>query len=471
MSILSLVTNEKQTLNCLIQQPELADKFEENFFISDLGKDLFATVKELHAKGLEPTDVHMVSEGNKLNPNITLELVGQLKAESFDPLAFDKYYFPRLKKDYAKNRIETQLLQETLIETSKKGELDVGKIEGLVQEIEKSLQLILGRDSSLVTTTQMIDRYVQTLYRRKRGDYIFPTGDSFLDKYVFMGFPPGMQTTIVAATGVGKSIFALNLVNKQINKRIPSMYVSLEMDLIPTMDRLIALRNQLPVELFYPDSESEIADYAFSILEQERDSLGKSKNFFFIEESNISIDDLERLVIEAKKRMGVDYLIVTLDLLTMLTDFSGADAKQYEDAMNRLHILCRKHKIHLCNVVQSNRNADSARIFSLDQLHRLRPLVNHVKNSNAIAERSRLVLGLFRPKYFARRLFPNAPELETMDDTMEVQILKQNMGRVGLILRYLFTPEFYSMFPLPDEVSDGDPQGSTGENPQESQNS
>lgn len=136
-------------------------------------------------------------------------------------------------------------------------------------------------------------------------------------------------------------------------------------------------------------------------------------------------------------------MVLTIDLLTMLTDFSGEDAATYEAAMNKLHILCKRYGIHIVNIVQANRNADSGTPTCIDDLEKFRPSLNTIKNSNAIAERSRIVMSLFRKKHYAEKYFPEDEEVALMDDIASLQVLKQNMGSLSK-MDFLFTPERYS---------------------------
>ena len=162
----------------------------------------------------------------------------------------------------------------------------------------------------------------------------------------------------------------------------------------------------------------------------------------------LNLDQLEKIIADTKKILGVDYLAVTVDLTTMLTEFTterGSRADIIEQAMNKMNIIAKRQNCHILNVVQSNRNQDSSRVATMDDLDRLRPSLNHIKASNAIAERSRLVMGLFRKKHYAIQHLPDDPETQAMDDILDVSILKQSQGQLSR-LEYLFDGETASVF-------------------------
>jgi len=439
---ISFSTNEKQVLKCIINDKTLIDTLTADVFISTIGKDLYSTLANLDTKGVGFTETHIISEGNKINNSIDNNMLQMLFNIDYNADKFYSYYLPRLRKDNAQYTIQQQLLQDTLIATSSKGELDVEKITNLRDLITDNLEALTGKDEILLSPTTVMERYNDILDKREQGLYTFPTGNSFLDKHLTAGFFPGQMTTIFAATGMGKSAFALDLVNRQINKSIPALYISLEMDLISTFDRLLANRNKVSVQTFYPNAEGLMSAQVKSIMEKEQRAFAKLKKFYFVEEPGLSIDDVEALVKQFKKITRSDYMVLTIDLMTMLTNFSGEDAAAYEHSMNKLHELAKRQGIHIVNIVQANRNADSGDPTSLDDLDKFRPNLNTIKNSNAIAERSRIVMSLFRRKHYALKFFPDDEEVLLMDDVATLQILKQNQGELSK-MDFLFIPEKY----------------------------
>ncbi len=440
--MLSIVKNEQQLLNCLLDHPKYIYKTTPHF-TSMLGGDMFSVIQDLTNQNIPLTDTHIISAGNKVNSQIDVDTLSKLRGVDYDSLSF-KYYAKRLRQDYGSHRIQNCLLEDTLINTNKKGKLDLDKLSKLQNEIADCLELINGKGEILRTPEQLVNGYIDIVHQRAKGLYNFSSGDSHLDTLLTLKFAPGNITTIFAATGLGKSAYALSLVNKQINKNIHSMYISLEMDEISTMDRLFANRLQMPASMFYPDEEGNISDHAYNMLEREREIFSKINHFRFVEQGGLSKEDIRGVIIEAKKQMKTDYLIVTIDLLTMIKGF-GEKAIEMERSMDYLLELAKELNVHIVGVVQANRDADSASVSSIEQLTKLRPDVNNIKNTAAIAERSRVVLGLFRAKLYATRLFPDDEELEMMDDIMEVNVLKQNSGQLGMI-KYLFAPEKYSFY-------------------------
>ena len=437
MGSLSIVTNEKQLIRCLIQQPSLVLQIEEDMFLSETGSTLYRAITELHNRQVPITAEHLLSEGNRINGVVTADVIAQLMSTEFDLASFTPYYLPRLRSDFARQEINTIVTQDLRVVVESKGELDLVAVRKHLALIDQQLLKTESKRSLIYSSSEAADQYTMDVMKRNGSQSKHRSGCNYLDKYLTVGMPPKNITTMFGATGTGKSAFALYLESRKINYRIPSIYISLEMDLISTFDRLCAMRRGIPLTSLHPE-DGTIQPHIMDQVLDEMAALKRVKSFWFVEETGLCIKDVRSIVKDVKRFMGVDSLNVTIDLFTMLRDFSGKTAAEYEDGVNLMYEMGKQENIHQTWVVQANRKADSTRITSIDQINQLRPNRNTVKNSSAIMERSRIGLGIFRPRFYAETLFPDDPHLEMIDDLLEIQLLKQNQGESGEILKYNF---------------------------------
>jgi hypothetical protein len=74
-----------------------------------------------------------------------------------------------------------------------------------------------------------------------------------------------------------------------------------------------------------------------------------------------------------------------------------------------------------------------------------------IKNSSAIAERSRQVLAVYREHYYAAKFFPEDPLVQEEDDVMEVSLLKCSNSEVGKRLNYLYDGGLFRLYPIPED--------------------
>jgi replicative DNA helicase len=457
---LSIVTNEQIILNILIKEPEHILRFDKNYFVSKTGRDLFIAIKNCFLDNFDLTDDNIIIFGNKINGSITKDLLQGLSKVECDVVAFEKH-FKKLKEDYAKDRIQNKILKDILSEVSSKDSLNKEKLEDLKEEIVQGLELIEGKESLLISPEQLMDSYQVTLLKRMKGEDLYSTGDSLLDAHLTMGYAPGQFTCIFGGTAEGKSVLELNNIFKRINKQIPSLYISLENDRTMTMDRFLAIRLNMNYNLFYNNKndfyENEsLNDSIYKIVEDEGEKIKNIKLFYFVEEPSLSLGDVEILIKEAKRKMKVNYLVCTIDLLTMLEEFStDISAGKIEECVNEIHRIARRQNVHIVGVVQANSENDY-KPKTVKDVDKCRPNLKNIKNSKAFGERARAAISVFRPKVYAERFFgKDHPEVLAMDDILHARIEKQNMGGQNIDLKYLFVGEKFKLYKYIEKEKEG----------------
>lgn len=415
-----------------------------DLFPHQTAKSIYKAIGHLWNKGVNITHESLYQTSNELDFNVSEDVITKIFSIKDVPNILDDI-LEVLDAEVQKQEL-LKVINELKI-TANRG-MDSEDMTGLLYKADKILR---GNEkgSVLKDTDQWTTEYIEDLRKRAKG-ITYSYGDVFLDQLIYKGAYPGAITTIAAATGQGKSTFVLNLINQYIEMQIPAMYISLEMSGIDTFDRLLSIRRGIPTSALYKN-DSSILDI-IPIVEEEREELRKNKRFFFVEEPHISIARLQNMIKEFKQRTGQDYAVIAIDLVTQLTDFMGASnkmsvASSMEFAMNELNALAKEMNVHFIVVVQFNRDADNYKIMSMEDLDMLRPSLNNIKNSAAIAERSRVVLGLFRKKFYADRYLQDIPEAELMEDILEVNILKNSSGPVGNRINYLFDGEFFKISP------------------------
>lgn len=452
----SLLIYEPQILRYFIDNPDAVDK-DDNPFISKDAQGVYKGLIDLIATKAAITTKNLAVATQKYAPNVGIETLSDLQDIKYDDTDIE-FYRRRVKEEALKTDIEENLLDETLRLVSRKGELDVDSLRENVSKLNDAIDAYAGRSSQLVTGKQLILSLSDELEKRDAGLADFPTGDGSFDHYMTYGFSPSAQTTIFSQTGIGKTQVKLHIINQRINLFLPTLDVELEMDNVPIAERLVSMRHDMPYRLFHPkNTGGQVPPNIKSLVKREAQSLEKNRRFLNVNEAEMSIDDLRTLVREAKKYMGVDYLVMFLDLTTMLKDFnegSGDMNSRYTAAVDKLHYLSRAENIHIVNIVQANRDMVSIKIKEPDDVDDIIPQIKHVKNSSAFAERSRTLIGLHRKKYYLEQMFPEDPQTITEENIMEVWFLKQNGGPLGKA-KYLYRPEMYSLLKYIDDDGPG----------------
>lgn len=452
-----IVQAEYRLLHCVLTHRECLDdaRVTDGLFIHPSAKSIFNTICDLSKRGVAITKAELLQSCKDIG--VTPSVIDTIfNVDDVNPS------LDTILPDLLNEQLKTKLIQRLdLIKESVNLNTDINT-DDILKQLYECDDLVLHSTkniSPLMNIEEWSNEYIEDLQQRKLGKK-YTYGDLNLDEEMFKGAYPGAITTIAASTGSGKSTFVLNLMNNLIEQNTPCMYISLEMGAVDTMDRLIAMRKGIPNDELY--NQGNIDSVIESVEEEKRNLLTRNK-FYFVEDPSIDLTKLRSMIREFKQRTHEDYCLVAIDLLTQLKGFNvstnkgTSNAMSIELAMNDLNALAKEENVHIIGVVQFRRDSDSIKISSLDDLERARPTLGEIKNSGAISERSRVVLGIFRPKMVAERFRqaltePEQTALDNMSDIMEVQVLKNSAGNVGRIFKYMFDNQCFRLLPLVDET-------------------
>ena len=452
MSLLSSQIVEQQILHFCFEYPEKILEIKDNYFLSTEGRILYDTLLDLYRNNASFSDENIISSGGQRSECITFELLSAIKKVEYDYRAWN-HYRTILQSSYAKDRIQSKILKDALSISTLKSELDVAKMQDIVYELQECVNLARGQGSEVKTLKEMFDSYQNTLSKRASGSAFYDTGCVLLNSALSTGFSPGEITTIFGSTSIGKSIYSLYLINRMVNKHIPCFYVSLEMSETSTMDRWMASRLRIPFKSLY-NKNGMVDESIIERVKIEREKFEKtnSNTFCFLDDTRVSSASLEKMINQVKMKMHTNYMVVFVDLATMLEDFEDGTPAIYEHAMNNLHRMTKRTGIHLVLVVQAvQKTLENHRPTTIEGLKVFRPMLSSIKNSGAIAERSRQVLAVYREHYYASKFFPDDPLVQEEDDIMEISILKCSNDQVGRRLNYLHDGGLFRLYPMPED--------------------
>jgi replicative DNA helicase len=449
-----VVSAEYQILKLLIAKPELLDtnpELIEDNFPHEQARCIFNGLYTLYKANETINTLSILREANKLNDEIDLDLILHVESVVVDDTSFNNA-LSLLKSESNKYKISKKL-DSLYGEVNKLGTIDEAKMQNLLWEAQ---QLAVNSSATVESKTlpDCLDDYMEDLDKRKSGEY-YSFGDMFLDESLTRKASGGQLILISAATGMGKSGYALNLINGMINMEIPCMYFSLEMDEISTFDRLLSMRTQIPIKEWYV--KDNIDTLKLKVL-KEKETL-QNKCFRFIDNPNLSLMKIQALIREFKRFYKKDYVCVYIDLITQVKEFidmeygGGTLATAIEQAVNKLNAIAKSENVCFVCVAQMKRTVDDMKISKVEDTDKLKPTLGSIKNSGALAERSRVVLSVFRARPYVEKYLPDDPKLEYMQDIMEITILKQNQGGIAQG-KYLFDPSIMTALPYIEEDAD-----------------
>lgn len=452
-----IIIAEYRLLNALCLNPSKAAEIDREVFIHETCKDTYDAVEKLVSSNIPVTKNAVFQDASARNLNVTAEFIQAVMNINSDPNVDIKDSVKMLED--AKQSIsalqDIEKVRKLVNENPLRDDNVNDKISSLLSSAQTSLAPFVKKQR-VQTFTEVKEAYLENFDKRKNGkQYCF--GDPIMDKAVKYGPAPGEGGLIAAATGMGKSAWCLNLINRSVNNRIPLMYYSLEMGEIDTFDRFMALRSNVDIDTFVSPKDEEEWQMTRDLISQQFKALEDNKNFRFSESANVSLPQIRQDVLKFYQETDNDYCIVVFDLLSMVKDFMMTDrdglnfAQGIEVAINKLNAMAKELNFHYIAVLQMNRKSEDGKISDLDDIEQFRPQRNQIKNAGAFLERVRWAVGLFRPKYYAETYIAEKELWEDMTDYCEVIMLKQNNGRTGLLGEYLFDPGTMSMTPVVDD--------------------
>lgn len=449
LSSVNIEHTERAILSLLTNKPELCDRIDEASFISKEGKTYFNAIKHLIDTNVPVNTRSVFLQVQKTWSTCNHSEVSKFFDTKID-IAEEEFLVNHLYENKHKDELR-KLSLELTSELAKNSDIDWDNVSTIGEQIQYYKSMVMGEQSQIEYMPELMIDFAEEIERRQLNDEYWDTGCSHLNRILFDGFMPGTMTTIAGSPGTGKSTYALYLVNKQINKQVPSLYFSLEMPKMSVLDKMMGQRLDKELKDFRPKSEEGLDELVSALLEKEGLRLSHNDKFGMVSGRTITLSELERIISEFKKKIKSDYCVVTIDLVTMIYEFNKSvnKANDYEHAENVLHAIAVRQNVHIVQVVQLRRPSEKVSIKTIDDIEKLRPTKEMIKNSGGIEERSRVILGIHFPLNHAKLAFGNDdPYLDIMDSDIEVQVLKQNMGAIGDVLYYDFHPEKSRLMPV-----------------------
>lgn len=444
---------EKSLLSLCCKDNSVLDKIDKAFFITEKANIFYDALCSLRQQEVKASPRVLYIQAQKQDAGFSLtEITKVFEQESASEEFFLLY--DNLKKNFAKKKLE-DLTVDLTRELGKKSDNDWDLVEDIGIQIQNYKDLIDERKQEILDLKTATEMYDKELEKRQNNDSYPDTGCTMLNSFLTEGFRGGMMTTIIGNPGSGKSSYAQYLNNKMINKMIPALYFSKELPFVVTMDRFFGQRLRRDISDLKPKDDEEISSEILEMIRVESIKMSRHDRYGLIVAPSMDINALEKVIVSFRKSTGIEDdegLVVTLDLTTMLKDFNKSTsnkANDYEHGFNHLFMVSERTNTHFLNVVQLKRPGDKIKIKEISDLDKLRPSLEMIKNSAVIEERSRNILGVHNPYYQARKyLSEDNPLFDILDTHIEVQVLKQNTGAVGGVLRYDFDARKSLLLPI-----------------------
>ena len=366
-------------------------------FTTRLNKKIFKAIQNLKQAKEEIT---MLTVKNKLTDekNI-LSYLATLSENIYSTTAESVY-----KKliELTKKRQMQKLLNESATKIKDAENIDID-IEKVIKELNKIEDREIKEESlkeQIIDTLDMIEKNM-----KNKNDYSLYTGMLDLDQLT-CGLHNEELTIIGARPGMGKTTFALQIADYIAKKKIPVMFISLEMSEEQIITKLIAKEtriNSTKMRLGTLTDQEAVKVYEAGA-ELEEKSLYITSNLRTIQQIEVEARKMKN-----KKNIG----LIIIDYIQLIKSSQKFNLREQEVAniTMTLKLLTLELKIPIIGLCQLNRNAT-----------RQEPMLSDLRESGAIEQGADNVIFIYQEE-----------ETDAAAPVVTIKLAKQRAGSTGKV--------------------------------------
>ncbi len=376
---------EKGVLSSIIFEPSQFEELEsvlspEDFYLP-AHRDLYAAIVAL-VRREEPIDEEFIRKEllskKKFDENVMLEIL------SANPISNTTAYVKELKDKSLKRHLltlTTEIKRVTLEEELPSSDV-IDLVEKKLYEITQDSQTSDFKDAESVTIDTM--RYIEEM--KARGNSVLvgvDTGFGELNKMT-TGFGKGDLVIIAARPAMGKTSFALNMVQNLLKKGKGVAFFSLEMPAEQLMLRLLSIETSVPLQKL---RVGDMSDEEWNRLGTAVDRMQRSK-LFVDDQGSVNINQL-RSRLRKLKGKHPDIEMAVIDYLQIMSGTGTRDRHLEVSEMSRgLKMLARELEMPIVALSQLNRGLESR--------NDKRPMLSDIRESGSIEQDADIILFVYR---------------------------------------------------------------------------
>ncbi|MHC3993811.1 replicative DNA helicase [Thiomicrolovo sp. ZZH C-3] len=376
---------EKAVLSSIIFEPSQFEDLEailksEDFYLP-AHQDIYGAIVSLSRRD-EPIDEEFIRKElnakKKFDENVMLEIL------SANPISNTAAYVKELKDKSLKRHLltlTTEIKKVALEEEWPSSEV-VDMVEKKLYEITQDSQTSDFKDAESVTIDTM--RYIEEM--KARGNSVLvgvDTGFAELNKMT-TGFGKGDLVIVAARPAMGKTSFALNMVQNLLKKGKGVAFFSLEMPAEQLMLRLLSVDTSVPLQKL---RVGDMNDEEWTRLGQAVERMQSSK-LFVDDQGSVNINQL-RSRLRKLKGQHPEIEMAVIDYLQIMSGTGTRDRHLEVSEMSRgLKMLARELEMPIVALSQLNRGLESR--------NDKRPMLSDIRESGSIEQDADIILFVYR---------------------------------------------------------------------------
>lgn len=375
-------------------------------FTTRLNKKIFKAIQNLKQAKEEIT---MLTVKNKLTDEKNILSYLATLSENIYSTTAESIYKKLI--ELTKKRQMQKLLNESVAKIKDTENIDID-IEKIIKELNKIEDREVKEENlkeQIINTLDMIEKNM-----KNKNDYSLYTGMLDLDQLT-CGLHNEELTIIGARPGMGKTTFALQIADYIAKKKIPVMFISLEMSEEQIITKLIAKEtriNSTKMRLGTLTDQEAVKVYEAGA-ELEEKSLYITSNLRTIQQIEVEARKMKN-----KKNIG----LIIIDYIQLIKSSQKFNLREQEvaDITRTLKLLTLELKIPIIGLCQLNRNAT-----------RQEPMLSDLRESGAIEQDADNVIFIYQEE-----------ETDAAAPVVTIKLAKQragSTGKVNMIFRKVYS--------------------------------
>ena len=374
---------------------------------------IYAGMRALFEKG---RDVSLVSLTEQLKSVNTLTAVGggiklaELAESSISDTEFETY--SSILED---KKVKRQLIV-VAHEIQQKGYADVMDQDAFLKYSMDALWKATPYYSSsikVISSGEMSEVRREDFIARKNRRVVNFGWDN-LDNLIVNGLSPGDLSIMAARPGLGKSSVKTNMMYNLLERGLGVVNFGIEQGFTTEQDRLESIMTKIPLSEIIQSWGWKEKDYRLELIQKANKRIDEEYNYHIIPSRSVSVADVRSVLYQITQKGKID--VVFFDLFDKLIDVnvSNNKAQTVGVKLGEISRMAEEFDCHICCLVQINRQVEGRS----DK----RPKISDLKDSGNYEEAARLVMLLYREKYYFQ---------DSMNDEMEIIVAKQSNGPTG----------------------------------------
>jgi replicative DNA helicase len=430
---------EKGYLSSILSNPELFGDY-----VDQTNSDLF--YKKMHRKIYEKMEEDYLNNNKIKRTDIMLFASKEFTQEKTEDLLNSEYIYP-MELDNIIKKLKI-LREKRIVKNSLKTSYEHLINEELSQdEIKSKIQ-----DEIFTATSQNLDIKIihdvesvafesfRRFQERQEGKSIekFKTGIRSLDSMTGGGLSKKHLSILAGRPSMGKTAMSLRILTSILKtSKIPSLFISLEMDRVKLLDRILIQESKVKADDYYKtknDPEDRVVKKQIDSIETVRNWI-HDKPLKITDKRGLTLNDIKSIARKADNIFNGKLGFIIIDYLTEIhvKSVGGRFDKGTAETVRELRALSSELDCHLMLLHQINRDFKGR--------SNKRPKLSDLRDSGEIEEKADEVFFVHRPQYYDCK--EKGIDEPIIQDDVELLVAKQREGATGKINMFWYPEIVY----------------------------